>query len=40
MLSFIFYYKHEKERKKRIKVESVKVNDATNKNELETVFVD
>lgn len=33
-------YKHEKERKKRIKVESVKVNDATNKNELETVFVD
>lgn len=32
--------KLEKERKKRIKVESVKVNDATNKNELETIFVD
>lgn len=32
--------KLEKERKKRIKVESVKVNDATSKNELETIFVD
>lgn len=32
--------KAETERKKRIKSESVKVNDATNKNELETIFVD
>ena len=32
--------KVEKERKKRIKIESFKVNDATNKNELETIFVD
>jgi hypothetical protein len=30
----------EKERKKRIKQESFKVNDATQKNELETIFVD
>jgi hypothetical protein len=32
--------KLEKERKKRIKTESVKVNEATTKNELETIFVD
>ena len=32
--------KIEIERKKRIKIESFKVNDATNKNELETIFVD
>jgi hypothetical protein len=30
----------ENERKKRIKAESLKVNDATQKNELETIFVD
>lgn len=32
--------KIEIERKKRIRLESIKVNDATNKNELETIFVD
>lgn len=32
--------KLEQERKRRIKVESVKVNDANTKNELETIFVD
>ena len=32
--------KVERERKKRIKAESIKVNDATQKNELETIFVD
>mmetsp|Transcript_14583 Transcript_14583/g.12840 ORF Transcript_14583/g.12840 Transcript_14583/m.12840 type:complete len:320 (-) Transcript_14583:19-978(-) len=33
-------FKSEKERKKRIKAESIKVNEATDKNELETIFVD
>lgn len=33
-------FKVDRERKKRIKFESVKVNDATQKNELETIFVD
>lgn len=32
--------KLERERKKRIQAESIKVNEATNKNELETIFVD
>jgi ribosomal protein L18E len=33
-------FKLDRERKKRIRVESVKVNEATDKNELETIFVD
>lgn len=33
-------FKLDREHKKRIKVESVKVNEATDKNELETIFVD